>query len=223
MRGSDGIWPFASRMNKCAGADMPSVAGTSKIILGHFSRFGLPAAISPDCPWSCCLPACPVDVYFLRHHGGQAVQAHDRPDVRDVKARASLRPYVLLQTHGCDAATCHFCNYLIHDVLQNSSGPPASGKIPEAFQASFVVTAQPVTDPRGTVYQDAPRTCQAHAPCGRRLFWSVPFDPSPFCTPFRVPPVLCCSCLREMRSDLQTFRLVMVSAQKLFRVSICAG
>ena len=59
-RGCEGVWPFASRMNKCAGADMWSVAGTSKIILGHFSRFGLPAAISPDCPGSCCLPACPT-------------------------------------------------------------------------------------------------------------------------------------------------------------------
>ena len=40
----------------------------------------------------------------------------------------------------------------VHDVAQDSSGPSASGKIPEAFQASFVVTAQPVADPRGTVY-----------------------------------------------------------------------
>ena len=47
-------------MNKCAGADVLTAAGTSKIILGHFSRFGLPAAISPDCPGSCCLPACPT-------------------------------------------------------------------------------------------------------------------------------------------------------------------
>ena len=43
--GSDGVWPFASRMNKCAGADVLAAVGTSKIILGHFSRFGLSAAI----------------------------------------------------------------------------------------------------------------------------------------------------------------------------------
>ena len=35
-----------------------------------------------------CLPVCPVDVYFLRHFGGQVVQAHDLSDVRDVEARA---------------------------------------------------------------------------------------------------------------------------------------
>ena len=43
----------------------------------------------------------------------------------------------------------------LHNVSQNSSGPPASGKIPEAFQAFFVVTAQSVADPRGTAYLDA--------------------------------------------------------------------
>ena len=37
-------------------------------------------------------------------------------------------------------------------VSDNSSGPSISGKIPEAFEASFVVTAQSVTDPRGTAY-----------------------------------------------------------------------
>ena len=126
----------------------------SKIILDHFSRFGLPAAISPDCPWSCCLFTCPVDVDLLCYLWGQVVQAHYLSDVRDVKSRAGLRPYVLLQTHGCDTATCHVCNYLIHDVSQNSSGPSASGKIPEAFEASVVVTAQPVANPCGTVYQE---------------------------------------------------------------------
>ena len=138
--GSDEVWPFASLMNKCTGADMPSVAGTSKIILGHFSRFGLPAAISPDCPWSCCHLACPVDVYLLRYLWRQVVQAHYLPDVRDVKSRVGLRSYVLLQTHGCDTATYYVCNYTIHDVSRNSFGQSASGKIPEAFEASFVVT-----------------------------------------------------------------------------------
>ena len=86
-------------MNKCAGADVLTAAGTSKIILGHFSRFGLPAAISPDCPGSCCLPVCPVDAYLLHYFWGQVVQAHYLPDARDVKTRAGLRPYVLLQIH----------------------------------------------------------------------------------------------------------------------------
>ena len=46
-----------------------------------------------------CFPARSVDVYFLCHFGGQVVQMHDLPDVRDVDARAGLLPYVLLQIH----------------------------------------------------------------------------------------------------------------------------
>ena len=195
---------------------MPSVAGTSKIILGHFSRFGLPAAISPDCPGSCCLPACSVDVYLLRYLGGQVVQAHYLPDVRDVEARAGLRPYVLLQTHGCDTAICHVCNYPIHDVPQNSSGPPASRKIPEAFKASFVVAAQPVTNPRGTVYQDTGSLIHEHVKhphhadgnhSGSDLvnLFARRFEFFPFYV------------VHAMRSDLQTFRLI---THELWRVAI---
>ena len=51
-----------------------------------------------------------------------------------------------------DTNTCHICNHVIHDVARDSSESAASGKIPEAFEASFVVAAQPVADPRGTVY-----------------------------------------------------------------------
>ena len=61
--GIDRVWPFASRMNKCAGANVLAVAGTSKIVLGHFSRFGLPVTNSPDCPGSCCLPAGSVQLW----------------------------------------------------------------------------------------------------------------------------------------------------------------
>ena len=45
----------------------------------------------------------------------------------------------------------HLCNYSAEGVSQNPLGPPALGTIPEAFKASFVVTAQPAADPRGTV------------------------------------------------------------------------
>ena len=104
---------------------------------------------------------------------------------------------------------------------QNHSGTFASEKIPGAFQASFVVTAQPVTDPRGTVYQDAGSLIRGHV---KHLHHADGDHPSPnlesFCTSFRVLPIWCRSCLHEMRSDLQTFQLVMVSAQKFFRVSI---
>ena len=48
--------------------------------------------------------------------------------------------------------------------------------------------------------------------------WAEPCGPSPFCTPFRVPLVLCRSCLYEMRSDLQTFRLI---TRELWRAAIC--
>ena len=44
----------------------------------------------------------------------------------------------------------------------DSSGPPASGKIPEAFEASFVVTAQPVADPRGTVHLEVGNLLHGH-------------------------------------------------------------
>ena len=50
----------------------------------------------------------------------------------------------------------------LHNVSQNSSGPAASGKIPEAFQASFVVAAQPVADPRGTVYLEVGSLIHGH-------------------------------------------------------------
>ena len=50
----------------------------------------------------------------------------------------------------------------VHDVAQNSSGPPMPGKIPEAFQASFVVAAQPAADPGGTTHQDANSLIHGH-------------------------------------------------------------
>ncbi len=34
----------------------------------------------------------------------------------------------------------------VHDVLRNSSGQPMPGKVPEAFEASFVVAVQPVAN-----------------------------------------------------------------------------
>ena len=40
-----------------------------------------------------------------------------------------------------DTAISYVCNDVIHDVSRNSSEPAASGKIPEVFKASFVVTA----------------------------------------------------------------------------------
>ena len=55
-----------------------------------------------------------------------------------------------------------FAIMLIHDVSQNSSGPSTSGKIPEAFEASFVVAAQPVADPRGTVYLEVGSLLHEH-------------------------------------------------------------
>ena len=210
-------------MNKCAGAGMPSVAGTSKIILGHFSRFGLPVTNSPDCPWSCCLPACPVDVYFLRYLGGQVVQAHDPPDVRDVEARAGLCSYVLLHPHRGNAAACHVCNDGVHGISGNSSGPSASGKIPEAFKASFVVTAQPVAGPRGTVYQDAGSLIHGHV---KHTHHANGDHPSPnlvnlFARLFEIFPFNVVHVIIKIRSDLQTFRLF---THELWRVTIvCNG
>ena len=52
-----------------------------------------------------------------------------------------------LQFHLGDAATRYVCNDIIHDTLCNSSGPSASGKNLEAFEAPFVVAAQPVANP----------------------------------------------------------------------------
>ena len=52
-----------------------------------------------------------------------------------------------------DADTGYIWNHFVHDASRNSSGPSASGKIPEAFQASVVVTVQPVADPVGAPYQ----------------------------------------------------------------------
>ena len=50
---------------------------------------------------------------------------------------------------------------------------------------------------------------------GRQPSWSEPCES--FCTPFRVLPVLCRPCIREVGSDLQTFRL---TTRKLLRVTI---
>ena len=75
---------------------------------------------------------------------------------------SSSHSHILLHLHRGDATTCHVCNHAIHGVSGNSSRPAASGKIPDAFKASFVVTAQPVTDPRGTVYQDAGSLIHRH-------------------------------------------------------------
>ena len=49
-----------------------------------------------------------------------------------------------------------------HDVSRNSSGPSTSGKIPEAFEASFVVTVQLVADPRGTAYLEVGSLLHGH-------------------------------------------------------------
>ena len=57
--------------------------------------------------------------------------------------------------------------------------------------------------------------CQAPAPCGRQPSW--PESRESFCTPFRVFPVLCHPCTHDMRSDLQTFRLI---TRELWRVVI---
>ena len=45
-----------------------------------------------------------------------------------------------------DPAIGHFCHYSVKGISQNPPGPSASGKIPEAFEAS-VVTAQQVMNP----------------------------------------------------------------------------
>ena len=46
----------------------------------------------------------------------------------------------LLGNHRDDTAAGHVYNYIIHDVLQNFSGPPASGNVLKTFKVS-VVTA----------------------------------------------------------------------------------
>lgn len=74
--------------------------------------------------------------------------APDLSDVRDVEFRTDLHLYVLLQSDRGDA-TAYYCNYVVNDVVRDSFGPSASGKIPEAFETSFVVTVQPVANPRG--------------------------------------------------------------------------
>ncbi len=76
---------------------------------------------------------------------GSACMMH--PDVRDVKLYARFLSYALLQIHGHDLVIGHFCHYSVKSIPQNSSGPSASGKILETFQASFIVTAQTVADP----------------------------------------------------------------------------
>ena len=121
-------------------------------------------------------------------------------------------------THGCDTATCHVCNDGAHGVPGNSSGPSASGKIPEAFKASFVVTEQPVTDPHWALHQNVGSIIHGHVAHASHAYrnHSGPNLES-FYTPFRVPPVLCRSCIRKMRSDLQTFRLI---TRELWRVAI---
>ena len=50
----------------------------------------------------------------------------------------------------------------VHDVSRYSSGPSAFGKIPEAFEASFVETVQPVANPRGTAYLKADSLIHEH-------------------------------------------------------------
>ena len=72
---------------------------------------------------------------------------HDFPDVRDVKLYARVLAYVLLQLRGRDPTAGCLCDYSVDDILRNSSGPSASGKITEALQAPVVEAAQPVTDP----------------------------------------------------------------------------
>ena len=103
----------------------------------------------------------------------------------------------------------------LHNVSRNPSGPSTSGKIPEIF----VVAAQPFADPCGAAYLDAGsffygHVAHAHHADGNHS-GSEPCDT--FCTPFRVLPVLCRPCIPEMRSDLQTFRLI---TRELWRVAI---
>ena len=57
--------------------------------------------------------------------------------------------------------------------------------------------------------------CQVSAPCRRQPFWPEPCKS--FCTPFRVLLVSCHPCTYEIRSNLQTFRLI---THELLRVAI---
>ena len=61
--------------------------------------------------------------------------------------------------------------------------------------------------------------CQVAVPCERQPVW-IKSCSSYFCTPFRVLPVLCRPCIREMKSDLQTFRLI---THELWRVTMDVG
>ena len=133
-----------------------------------------------------------------------------------------LWSFVLLQSHGSDMKACHVCNHVVHDAARDSSGSHIvedPGGLSDLRRRNGAASNGPTwgTVPRCRLSH--PRTCCAREPCVPRPFWSEPCDFFPFCTPFRVLPVLCRSCLREMRSDLQTFRLVWCLL-KLFRVSI---
>ena len=92
---------------------------------------------------------------------------------------------------------------------------------PKTFEASFVVAAQPVADPCGTAYLEVGSLLHGHVKhayhadgnySGSNLVVILLFVRF-----FRVLPVLCRPCIREMRSDLQTFRLI---TRELWRVAI---
>ena len=89
------------------------------------------------------------------------------------------------------------------------------------FEASCVVTAQPVADPHGTVYLEVDSPLHGYVKHAYHAYRDHPDSDLVvfffFCTPFRVLPVLCRPCIHEMRSDLQTFRLI---TRELWRVAI---
>lgn len=99
------------------------------------------------------------------------MQVHYLPDVRDVKTRAGLCPYVLLQIRRGDAATGYVCSDGVHDASRNSSGLATTGKILDAFKVSFVVTAQPVANPCGATHHDA--TVSSTDMLSTRTMWTA--------------------------------------------------
>ena len=97
-------------------------------------------------------------------------------------------------------------------------------EIPETFQTSVVITAQPVANPDGAPYQIVGCLPHGHVAHANHVYRDHPDSYLVifflFCTLFRVLPVWCRPCLTEREPDLETLGSVRVSVQELWRVSI---
>ena len=84
---------------------------------------------------------------LLRDLGGHAVPTHGLADVCDVRPDAGLLTDCLLQFPRSALELDGLPDYLRHDPVGNLWRPTASGKIPEAVQASGIEAFQPGVHP----------------------------------------------------------------------------